>query len=130
MRYTTKSTINIQESPNANENFVNFRLFLYDLIETIHYFVKMIEVYSMKTPIVVQKRTRKGGAKKKKQKGKKNVEKTSQTLSGSQKEELWDEIADELSAALKGDRELPDDVVPFDSLLEKEEEKKSRIFEI
>ncbi|XP_071942430.1 protein timeless homolog [Antedon mediterranea] len=84
-------------------------VYLKDLVETTHVFLKMLESFCKnKNKVIVQKKARK----KRKKKKKVNVQ-------NSQPEEdldaLWSGVSSTLSAMVEGSEEVPDDITPFDA---------------
>ncbi|XP_050412859.1 protein timeless homolog [Patella vulgata] len=89
------------------------RTYLKDLVESTHLFLKMLETWSKKGSVVVQK--------KKKHKSKKPKEKPGSAASGPSEQELedmWDEISGELSEIVQNRKEIPTDITPFDAASE------------
>ncbi|KAK6175117.1 hypothetical protein SNE40_013642 [Patella caerulea] len=89
------------------------RTYLKDLVESTHLFLKMLEAWSKKGSVVVQK--------KKKQKSKKPKEKPGPAASGPSEQELedmWDEISGQLSEIVQNRQEIPTDITPFDAASE------------
>lgn len=84
--------------------------YLRDLIETQHLFMKMFEVYCTEEgSIVIQKKTKSHGKKKKKNQPI-NEEAKLNNLNN-----LWDKAAPQLSAVLESDRNFLTEEVPFDA---------------
>ena len=95
------------------------RLYLKDLIEMTHIFLKLLESMCKKTKyFMVQQSGKKKAAKKKK---KKLSNKSESLLSVEKLEEIWSSMAEELSAIIGDGGELPT-VIPFDPLSESTEE--------
>lgn len=85
--------------------------YLKDLVEMVHIFLKMLEHQSAKCRLLlVEKKKRK--VRKSKKKKKAEVEKKAE-MSETQLEEVWSEIAESVSSAIKGDDPLPS-IMPFD----------------
>ncbi|XP_020898617.1 protein timeless homolog [Exaiptasia diaphana] len=86
--------------------------YLRDLVETFHVFLKMLEQFCQgKRHVIVQQK------RKSKQKRKKSKKKNPRiTLTAEQADEMWQNIASDLSAVVQGHGgEVPDSVVPFDA---------------
>ncbi|KAJ9574818.1 hypothetical protein L9F63_008017, partial [Diploptera punctata] len=81
------------------------KLYLKDLIETAHVFLKLLEQFCSKRSIVVQRRK---AVRKKKTKTPEEIV----------PEELWDEVGPQLSAVLQSEAEIPN-IVPFDAASDK-----------
>ncbi|PSN29072.1 Protein timeless, partial [Blattella germanica] len=89
--------------------------YLKDLLETAHVFLKMLEQFSSKRNIVVQKRHTA-----RKRKTKKSNPKPQASAPTRNPEEIWDEeISQQLSTVLQGEVEIPN-VVPFDATSERD----------
>uniref|UniRef100_A0A1Y1K941 Timeless N-terminal domain-containing protein n=1 Tax=Photinus pyralis TaxID=7054 RepID=A0A1Y1K941_PHOPY len=85
------------------------RLYLNDLMETQHIFLKMLQAYCGKNELVVQK-------KKKRRTKKKRVAEEPVSEVEPNLEELWNEAAPQLSALLsENSAAIPDGIVPFDA---------------
>ncbi|KAI0224465.1 hypothetical protein LSAT2_024533 [Lamellibrachia satsuma] len=94
------------------------RTYLKDLVEATHLFVKMLESYSKcRSHLVVQRKKRNAGHRKKKQKASRHTNGTTQP-SEEELEELWDNVSSELSAIFQGRGEIPQEVTPFDAASE------------
>ncbi|ESP02893.1 hypothetical protein LOTGIDRAFT_230391 [Lottia gigantea] len=100
------------------------RAYLKDLIESTHLFVKMLEAWSKKGTLVVQKKKTK---RKKKPKEATLSERKSEKKSSSsvatgpseiELEDMWDEISSDLSAMIQGREDIPTDISPFDAASE------------
>ncbi|KAK5650484.1 hypothetical protein RI129_001513 [Pyrocoelia pectoralis] len=89
------------------------RLYLNDLIETQHIFLKMLQVYCSKNEVVVQKK------KKTRRKKKRAVNAEVIAIEEPNLEELWNEAAPQLSVLLsENSADIPDGIVPFDATLD------------
>ncbi|KAK2177430.1 hypothetical protein NP493_598g01011 [Ridgeia piscesae] len=92
--------------------------YLKDLVEATHLFVKMLESYSKtRSHLVVQRKKRHGGQRKKKQKASAHANGVMETTE-EELEEIWDNISSELSAIFQGRGEIPQEVSPFDAASE------------
>lgn len=89
--------------------------YLRDLVEMAHIFVKLLEKHCRHySRLVVQKKKRHQRSKSKK-KGSKSAPMLPKVLSEEQLEDIWSEMSTEISSAIRGCQELPQDIIPFDA---------------
>ncbi|RZF49039.1 hypothetical protein LSTR_LSTR011401 [Laodelphax striatellus] len=88
------------------------KIYMKDLIETLHIFMKMLQKFSEKHRggLVVQQKKRVV-----KKSGKKNSKSKSGAQQAANMEAIWDQVGPQLSAVLQSDAQIPTDVVPFDA---------------
>ncbi|KAK3745597.1 hypothetical protein QZH41_005839 [Actinostola sp. cb2023] len=86
------------------------KAYLRDLVETFHVFLKMLEQFCAgKSHVIVQQ-------KRKAKKKRKHVKRKSIKLTAEQADEMWKNIASELSSVIQGHGgEIPNSAVPFDA---------------
>ncbi|XP_012938690.1 protein timeless homolog [Aplysia californica] len=94
------------------------RAYLRDLVESTHIFLKMLEHFTKGNKRLVVQKKSKGRRKKKTRQNVSNGEPPAE-LSEEDLTVLWDtSVSDQLTAALDGRTELPQDVTPFDATLD------------
>lgn len=87
------------------------KAYLIDLVETAHIFLKMLENYCKKHGLVVQKRIRRKGKKKKTR----PVDRPAAPRQEQNKEAEWEEIGPQMSAVLRADQPPTTLLIPFDA---------------
>ncbi|XP_075549205.1 circadian regulator timeout [Dermacentor variabilis] len=93
--------------------------YLRDLVEMVHVYVKMLQHFAKGHRHIIVKEKAKARRKSKKKKPKEST--PSNAVSEEVRQQEWLEVSSEISMALQGEEELPDDIVPYDSTLDNTE---------